>query len=693
MGGGGATEGGTEDDSPNGDATKDDPHSFSAMLATYARDFLKSAWVMIQQLVVGTLSVLWTSCTDVIAPLLWGFSWIAKTSFGQWIANTSFGQWISTATTRIATMVKGKLGALAQRVLTYVMGWLPASFVRWLGLNPVQNVPAAENDLAKGEDSQAPSNESAAMVQRLFQALSPQASEIVTVTNTANSQEAETPVTAGQLICALSEAFAKHQSDNGADFDRAVDGLIGRFRGGSQGSEISDEDKMKLREKMKQGGTAKALFDFLYDIAAQKASPPPAGSPTATALSKGALLHQQMQASNANYSRLHTKFFEPPTFDQEKVTGVVRQMSEHLGHENGKGIQQNLTSEKIQADIEKFIREGDQQGLIEYVRQFLDTPMPEEFAQNPSMAQKWRDAKETEARAIAAKLQSLVENGWSQLTDGTVAQTTNELVKLMSESVCNLWVEGLAEALIDQSVAADKAIFLEWSEQDKAYSIIEEDGKYKTVVNRAAMGEIHESYIEKMLRRCGYEIVDAKLPGNTGIDILAVKRNAAGEVVRILVVECKATMQEKVNNPRLSNTKKGKQLSNTWIAEKITKMYKQGGDLREKAILLRKNLAKAKPVVAFQKNGINSWAHQNRVPEFHPEVVEEIVQKNLPEWKVVDTNAAKGGAPEIMANAKAKAIAEAKDKADSKAKSKEGEEEEEEEEDDVATAALGKSQR
>jgi len=147
------------------------------------------------------------------------------------------------------------------------------------------------------------------------------------------------------------------------------------------------------------------------------------------------------------------------------------------------------------------------------------------------------------------------------------------------------------------------------------------------------MGEIHEKHVEKILQRAGFEIIDAKLPGNTGIDILAVKKNESGEVVNILIVECKATGQDSVNQPRLSNTKKGKQLSSTWIAEKIEKMYLQEGT-REAAILLRENLDKAKPVIAFQKNGLNSWAHQDRLPEFKPQEVKEILEENLPEWVV-----------------------------------------------------------
>jgi len=122
-------------------------------------------------------------------------------------------------------------------------------------------------------------------------------------------------------------------------------------------------------------------------------------------------------------------------------------------------------------------------------------------------------------------------------------------------------------------------------------------------------------------------VIDVKLPGNTGIDILAVKKNADGEVVSIWVVECKATGQESVKRPKLSKTNLGKQLESTWIAEKMRKMYNQGGHLRESAILMKNNLDKMKTVVAFQKDGLNSWAHQDVVPEFNPIVVREILAK------------------------------------------------------------------
>lgn len=420
---------------------------------------------------------------------------------------------------------------------------------------------------------------------------------------------------------AILGSFDRSSSTKGTDFDNAVDRLLTSFCG----DKLSVEEKERLRRSIQQHGTAKALFDWLSDIALKKTY----GKPTAGVSlekSRGAAMYEQMVSSGGGYSRRKTKFLDPPLFQRDQVAGdVVKYFAEKIGVPED--IQQNLTSEKIQADVEKFIRDGDQHGLINYVQKFLNNEMPEEFAEVPALAEKWRRVKDEEARYIADKLDVLVQQAWGQVRDCTVATTARDLIELMSKSVSNLWVKGTGESLIDEAVATDRGIYFEWSKKDSVYTVVEKDGKFKSVANKVAMSEIHETHVRKILERQGFEVVDVKLPGNTGIDILAVKKNADGAVASIWVVECKATGQESVKRPRLSKTKVGKQLESGWIAEKMRKMYQQGGQLREAAILMRKNLDKIKTVVAFQKDGLNSWAHQDVVPEFDHVVVGELLKK------------------------------------------------------------------
>ena len=54
---------------------------------------------------------------------------------------------------------------------------------------------------------------------------------------------------------------------------------------------------------------------------------------------------------------------------------------------------------------------------------------------------------------------------------------------------------------------------------------------------------------------------------------------------------------------------------------------------------MRENLDKIKPIVAFEKKGINSWAHQDRVPTYSAQEVEEILGRELDsEMYLVETS-------------------------------------------------------
>jgi len=227
---------------------------------------------------------------------------------------------------------------------------------------------------------------------------------------------------------------------------------------------------------------------------------------------------------------------------------------------------------------------------------------------------------------IADLMDRLVEAAWGQYSNGEVAKLTHRLVDAMSNSVNNLWIVEGSEAVLQQAITNDEAYF-SYGKGESAYTYVQKDGKWRVVLNKNKMGEMHEAHVQKILERAGFEILESKLRGNQGIDLLAIKRDEKGEIEKLWVLECEATGKPKTNYPSLSDTKKGKQLESTWIAEKMIQMYNKGGELRENAILMRQNLDKLKSFIAFEKEGINSWKHQDRVPDFDPVVIEEILQK------------------------------------------------------------------
>lgn len=585
------------------ETTKKEQRDFSSTIqsttSNAARKAAESTWQWAKHALVALISPLLNSITQspVFAPAKLVWSWISKTSFGQWVIEK-------------VTEIRDFVQTAAEKTWTFFKGVIPPSIGRWIGLQSENALTEPVPVVLEGEEAPTAVPAELTVVDRFFEALlSKQVSE--------EKQSLEQKFLTGIL-----DAFKMH-SVKGADFDKAAELLLGRFLGETN-RKLSAQEKQQL-QSIQQLDTAKkvqAIFNWLCNIATQKLSN--RLTPTSAPKSKGAALYEQMVSSNADYSRRNLQFLAPPVFNREHVANAVQQLAEKLGVPNG--IQQTLPSKTIQSHLEKFVREGDQQGLVDYVQKFLNSPMPEEFAQIPGMDEKWKRAREEEARNITEKLLALEDHGWSQVTDATVASSTYELVELMSKSVGNLWIQNLAE-VSTEAVVNDQANFSDREKGESADNILKKDGKLKLEINRAAMGEQHESYVKKELEKTGHEVLDAKLPGNTGIDILAVKRDENGNVVDVLVVECKATGQDSVNKPKLSNTKAGKQLESSWIAEKMRKMYEQGGALREAAILMRKNLDKVKTMIAFEKHGENSWAHQDRVPEFDAALVEELLKK------------------------------------------------------------------
>lgn len=84
------------------------------------------------------------------------------------------------------------------------------------------------------------------------------------------------------------------------------------------------------------------------------------------------------------------------------------------------------------------------------------------------------------------------------------------------------------------------------------------------------------------LRLRGYEVVDAKLPGNRGIDLVAVKRGPAGTVTDVRLIEVKTRYGQ--GRPRLGMTRDGLQTSRTWFAARLLALRSAGEPGRKLAL-------------------------------------------------------------------------------------------------------------
>lgn len=99
---------------------------------------------------------------------------------------------------------------------------------------------------------------------------------------------------------------------------------------------------------------------------------------------------------------------------------------------------------------------------------------------------------------------------------------------------------------------------------------------------RQGVGRFGESLAGGSLRLRGYEVIDMKLPGNQGIDLVAVKRSATGTVTDIRLVEVKAHYGK--TGPRLGQTRVGTQMSRQWLADRLRALRASGEQGRKIAL-------------------------------------------------------------------------------------------------------------
>jgi hypothetical protein len=107
-----------------------------------------------------------------------------------------------------------------------------------------------------------------------------------------------------------------------------------------------------------------------------------------------------------------------------------------------------------------------------------------------------------------------------------------------------------------------------------------------SVRSRAAWTRGVEQFGEGLARHSlelrGYEVLDAKLAGNKGIDLIAIKRDATGSLSDVRLVEVKTHYG--TGMPRLGQTRHGIQTSREWFSDRLRKLRSQGTEGRRLAL-------------------------------------------------------------------------------------------------------------
>lgn len=98
---------------------------------------------------------------------------------------------------------------------------------------------------------------------------------------------------------------------------------------------------------------------------------------------------------------------------------------------------------------------------------------------------------------------------------------------------------------------------------------------------RQGVGRFGENLAGSSLRLRGYEVIDMKLPGNRGIDLVAVKRTAAGSIADIRLIEVKTHYGN--SKAHLGQTRVGTQMSRQWLADRLRALRASGQQGRKLA--------------------------------------------------------------------------------------------------------------
>jgi hypothetical protein len=91
-----------------------------------------------------------------------------------------------------------------------------------------------------------------------------------------------------------------------------------------------------------------------------------------------------------------------------------------------------------------------------------------------------------------------------------------------------------------------------------------------------------EGLVSHSLKLRGYEVLDSKVSGNRGIDLIAVKRDPTGALSDVRLVEVKTHYG--TGKPRLGQTRHGLQTSRQWFSDRLRQLRSQGEDGRSLAL-------------------------------------------------------------------------------------------------------------
>ncbi|PHQ79003.1 MAG: hypothetical protein COB66_07725, partial [Coxiella sp. (in: Bacteria)] len=148
-----------------------------------------------------------------------------------------------------------------------------------------------------------------------------------------------------------------------------------------------------------------------------------------------------------------------------------------------------------------------------------------------------------------------------------------------------------------------------WSEGTKSANTLHARRKNAANVRtNKDKGNLGEDTSDEALLRVGYQRLPSKLPRNQGIDGVFIKYSADGKPFDILIVESKFSS---TGSYKLGDTKKGRQLSTTWIYATLEKMVgSQDPTVRETARTIRRYIPEK--IVRVKLNmlnpkGINRW--------------------------------------------------------------------------------------
>jgi Holliday junction resolvase-like predicted endonuclease len=114
------------------------------------------------------------------------------------------------------------------------------------------------------------------------------------------------------------------------------------------------------------------------------------------------------------------------------------------------------------------------------------------------------------------------------------------------------------------------------------HPLLATDAVRSQAVWRRGVEQFGEGLARHSLELRGYEVLNAKLAGNKGIDLIAIKRDGTGALSDVRLVEVKTHYGS--GKPRLGQTQHGLQTSRTWFADRLERLRSEGPEGRRLAL-------------------------------------------------------------------------------------------------------------